>query len=115
MANEIFANITAKVIDQMFPQVRHDLGFLLDHHGGAYGVDRTAGANPMPQPLANLDQAVRQTRRRSLTYSRWRGVADPTALLDTQAARTGNADRQAWSPFCSGVVSSDSAEGLPAG
>ena len=55
---EVFANfIAAKVIDPLFPQVRHDLGFFLDHHGGAYGVDRTAGANPIRQPLANLDQA----------------------------------------------------------
>jgi aminopeptidase N len=55
---EVFANfMAAKVIDPLFPQVRHDLEFFLAHHGGAYGVDRTPGANPIRQPLANLDQA----------------------------------------------------------
>jgi len=55
---EVFANfMAAKVIDPLFPQVRHDLGFFLAHHGGAYAIDRTPGANPIRQPLANLDQA----------------------------------------------------------
>ncbi|HET7039153.1 MAG TPA: M1 family aminopeptidase, partial [Gemmatimonadales bacterium] len=40
-----------------FPHVNHDLRFLLAHHPAAYGVDRTAGANPIRQPLENLNQA----------------------------------------------------------
>ncbi len=55
---EVFANfIASKVIDPQFPLVRHDLAFFLEHHGSAYGVDRTAGAHPIRQPLANLEQA----------------------------------------------------------
>ena len=40
-----------------FPQVNHDLRFLLANYPAAYQVDRTAGANPIRQPLANLDEA----------------------------------------------------------
>lgn len=55
---EVFANfIASKLIEPQFPQVRHDLQFFLAHHGGAYAVDRSAGANPIRQPLANLAQA----------------------------------------------------------
>ncbi len=55
---EVFANFIAdKVIEPLFPEVRHDLQFFLAHHAWAYAVDRSAGANPIRQPLANLDQA----------------------------------------------------------
>ncbi|MFU8816204.1 MAG: M1 family aminopeptidase, partial [Pseudomonadales bacterium] len=55
---EVFANfIAARVVATMFPQVGHELQFFLSHHRGAYAVDRSAGANPIRQPLANLDQA----------------------------------------------------------
>ena len=40
-----------------FPDVDHDLRFLLAHYPAAYGVDRTAGANPIRQPLDNLNEA----------------------------------------------------------
>ena len=40
-----------------FPQVNHDLRFLLSSHPGAYDVDRTAGANAIRQPLENLNEA----------------------------------------------------------
>ncbi|MBF9142631.1 M1 family aminopeptidase [Hymenobacter properus] len=33
------------------------LKFVIDHYPAAYGVDRTAGANPIRQPLANLQDA----------------------------------------------------------
>jgi len=55
---EVFANfMAAKIVNPAFPQVNHDLRFLLAHHPAAYGVDRTAGANPIRQELANLDEA----------------------------------------------------------
>ncbi len=55
---EVFANFfAAKMVNPGFPEVNHDLNFLLDHFPSAYGVDRTQGANPIRQPLANLNQA----------------------------------------------------------
>jgi aminopeptidase N len=55
---EVFANfMAAKIVNPSFPQLNHDLRFLLAHHPAAYQVDRTAGANPIRQPLANLAEA----------------------------------------------------------
>jgi aminopeptidase N len=55
---EVFANfLAAKMVNPFFPQVNHDLRFLVQHYPGAYDVDRTDGANPIRQPLANLDEA----------------------------------------------------------
>lgn len=55
---EVFANfLAAKVVHPAFPEVNHDLRFFLAHHHAAYGVDRTAGANPVRQPLDNLKEA----------------------------------------------------------
>jgi len=55
---ETFANfLAAKIVNPAFPEVDHDLRFLLAHHPAAYGVDRTAGANPIRQPLDNLNEA----------------------------------------------------------
>lgn len=55
---EVFANfMAAKIVHPSFPEVDHDLRFLLAHHPRAYGVDRTAGANPIRQPLDNLREA----------------------------------------------------------
>ncbi len=55
---ETFANfMAAKIVNPTFPDVDHDLRFLLAHHPAAYGVDRTAGANPIHQPLDNLNEA----------------------------------------------------------
>ena len=55
---EVFANfMAAKIVNPSFPQVNHDLRFLLAHYPGAYQVDRTAGTNPIRQELANLDEA----------------------------------------------------------
>ena len=55
---EVFANLmAAKIVNPSFPEVNHDLRFLLAHHPGAYSVDRTAGANPIRQDLANLAEA----------------------------------------------------------
>lgn len=55
---EVFANfLAAKIANPTFPEINHDLRFLLRHYPSAYGVDRTAGANPIQQPLENLQMA----------------------------------------------------------
>lgn len=55
---EVFANLmAAKIVNPSFPEVNHELRFLLGHYPAAYGVDRTAGANPIRQPLDNLNGA----------------------------------------------------------
>jgi aminopeptidase N len=55
---EVFANfMAAKIVNPAFPNVNHDLRFLLDYYPTAYGVDRTAGTNEIRQPLKNLDDA----------------------------------------------------------
>jgi aminopeptidase N len=55
---EVFANfMAAKIVNPSFPDVDHDLRFLLAHYPAAYSVDRTAGANPIRQQLDNLNNA----------------------------------------------------------
>jgi len=55
---EVFANfMAAKIVNPSFPELDHELRFLVAHYPGAYGVDRTPGANPVRQPLENLDDA----------------------------------------------------------
>ena len=55
---EVFANfMAAKIVHPSFPDVNHDLRFFLAHHNTAYAVDRSAGANPIRQPLENLKAA----------------------------------------------------------
>ena len=55
---EVFANfMAAKIANPNFPDINHDLNFLLRHYPGAYSVDRTEGANPIRQELPNLNEA----------------------------------------------------------
>src|SRR5918992_1006595 len=55
---EVFANfMAAKIVNPSFPEVNHELRFLLSHYPAAYDVDRTPGANAIRQPLANLNEA----------------------------------------------------------
>ncbi len=55
---EVFANfMAAKIVNPSFPEVNHELRFLLSHYPAAYEVDRTPGANAIRQPLANLNEA----------------------------------------------------------
>lgn len=55
---EVFANfMAAKIVNPGFPDVNHDLNFLVRHYPSAYSVDRTAGANPIRQNLPNLNEA----------------------------------------------------------
>jgi aminopeptidase N len=55
---EVFANfMAAKIVNPSFPEVNHELRFLLSHYPSAYEVDRTRGTNSIRQPLANLNEA----------------------------------------------------------
>jgi aminopeptidase N len=55
---EVMANfLAAKIVNPSFAEINHNLRFLLSHYPSAYGIDRTAGANPIRQNLANLDEA----------------------------------------------------------
>ncbi|HEX9726891.1 MAG TPA: M1 family aminopeptidase [Gemmatimonadales bacterium] len=55
---EVFANfMAAKIVDPTFPDLDHELQFVLSHYPAAYEVDRTAGTNAIRQPLENLQDA----------------------------------------------------------
>ncbi|TPG65875.1 M1 family metallopeptidase [Hymenobacter nivis] len=55
---EVFANFMADKISTVTqPDGNYDLKFVTDHYPAAYAVDRTAGANPIRQPLDNLQAA----------------------------------------------------------
>jgi aminopeptidase N len=55
---EVFANfMAAKIVNPSFPNVNHALRFLYQYYPAAYDVDRTEGANPIRQELANLNEA----------------------------------------------------------
>lgn len=55
---EVFANfMAAKIMNPSFPDVNHDLNFLVRHYPSSYSVDRTEGANPIRQELPNLNEA----------------------------------------------------------
>ena len=55
---EVFANfMAAKIVNPNFPDVDHDLNFLVRHYPRAYSVDRTEGANAIRQHLPNLNEA----------------------------------------------------------
>jgi aminopeptidase N len=55
---EVFANfMAAKIVNPSFPEINHDLRFLLAHYPGAYEIDRTPGTNAIRQRLDNLNEA----------------------------------------------------------
>jgi aminopeptidase N len=55
---EVFANfMAAKIVNPSFPEVNHELRFLLAHYPSAYEVDRTLGSNAIRQQLTNLNEA----------------------------------------------------------
>ena len=55
---EVFANfMAAKIVNPAFPEINHDLRFLLAHYPAAYDVDRTPGTNAIRQRLDNLNEA----------------------------------------------------------
>lgn len=55
---EVFANwFAARMVTPMFPEMDHDLAFTDSYFPPAYEEDRTMGANPVQQPLDNLNNA----------------------------------------------------------
>ena len=55
---EVMANfMAAKIVNPSFPEINHELRFLLAHYPSAYDVDRTRGTNAIRQRLANLSEA----------------------------------------------------------
>jgi len=55
---EVFANfMAAKIVNPSFPEINHDLRFLLAHQPTAYGEDRSEGSHPIQQKLENLKDA----------------------------------------------------------
>ena len=55
---EVFANfMAAKIVNPSFPDIDHELNFLLRHQPAAYGEDRSEGSHPIQQPLENLRDA----------------------------------------------------------
>jgi aminopeptidase N len=55
---EVFANfMAAKIVNPSFPEINHDLRFLLAHYPSAYEIDRTPGSNAIRQRLDNLNEA----------------------------------------------------------
>lgn len=55
---EVFANFMAdKSAEEADGKDNYAIKFLIDHFPAAYAVDRTAGANPIRQPLDNLKDA----------------------------------------------------------
>lgn len=52
---EVFAGFMAdQIVNPQYPDINHNLGFILSHFPRAYSVDRTQGANPIVQDLDNL-------------------------------------------------------------
>ena len=55
---EVFAGyMSDKIAGPDFPDVNHDLRFLLSRYPAAYAVDRTRGTNPVIQELGNMKDA----------------------------------------------------------
>lgn len=55
---EVFANfMAAKMASPAFPQINHELRFLMAHYPAAYDIDRSDGSHPIQQPLDNLKNA----------------------------------------------------------
>ncbi|RCS26586.1 peptidase M1 [Polaribacter sp. WD7] len=55
---EVFANFMAdKIVNPVYPQVNHELSFMMSHYPSAYSEDRTKGTNAIRQQLDNLKNA----------------------------------------------------------
>ncbi len=55
---EVFANFMAgKIVNPQYPEINHDLNFLINHYPPSYAIDRTKGANPIEQELSNMKNA----------------------------------------------------------
>ncbi len=55
---EVFAGFMAdKMVEEMFPEVNHQLQFMTSHYPKAYSIDRTRGTHPIKQELENMKMA----------------------------------------------------------
>ncbi len=55
---EVFAGFMAdKIVHPQYPEVNHELQFLLSHYPRASAVDRSRGTHPIKQQLMNMKQA----------------------------------------------------------
>ena len=55
---EVFANFMAdKIMNPVFPEINHELNFMMSHYPSAYSEDRTMGTNAIRQYLGNLKNA----------------------------------------------------------
>jgi aminopeptidase N len=55
---EVFAGFMAdKIVQPQFPDIDHQLQFLLTHYPRAYAVDRSQGTHPIKQELENMNLA----------------------------------------------------------
>lgn len=55
---EVFAGFMAdKIVHPLYPEVNHDLQFILAHYPRAAAVDRSRGTHPIKQQLGNMNQA----------------------------------------------------------
>lgn len=55
---EVFAGFMAdKIVNPQYPEINHDLQFLLTHYPRALAVDRSRGTHPIKQELTNMNQA----------------------------------------------------------
>ena len=73
---EVFANfMAAKIVNPSFPEVNHELRFLLSHYPAAYEVDRTPGANAIRQPLDESQRGRQPVRRDHLSEGADRDAA----------------------------------------
>ncbi|TLX74040.1 hypothetical protein E9993_13130 [Labilibacter sediminis] len=55
---EVFANFIAdKIVKEQFPDLNHQLTFLINHFPASFSVDRTIAANPIGQKLTNMNDA----------------------------------------------------------
>ncbi|WP_299012058.1 M1 family aminopeptidase [uncultured Polaribacter sp.] len=55
---EVFANFMAdKIVNPVYPEINHNLSFMMSHYPAAYSEDRTKGTNAIRQNLDNLKDA----------------------------------------------------------
>jgi aminopeptidase N len=55
---EVFANFMADLmVRPNFPEIDHELRFLMAHYPAAMAIDRSKGSHPIQQPLDNLSHA----------------------------------------------------------
>lgn len=85
---EVFANfMAAKIVNPSFPDIDHELRFLLAHYPSAYEVDRTAGTHPIRQELATSTRRASSTARSSIRRRRSSCASSSGSWARTRSAR----------------------------